>query len=568
MKIRNFIKLVFAIHILIFLSCSFIGPDDHAGTGSETGNVVGVLYNPNGSKAANAKVYIIPVDHNPKPTERILAIDSTTTDDTGAFAVDSVPDGHYNILGDGDSGISYADSIFIDNDTIPTEVKDTLRNAGSLRGVVALQPGDDSRTVFILVFGTQTWTTPADSIGNFTLANMAEGTYHVRILTTLDDYGVLDTNLTIIAGIVDTSDTIYLPFTGIPIPTGLTLSYDKFRQIVTLTWNKCDTNLVKGYNVYRKHSDSDFVKINTVILTDTFFIDSAENGLITDETYTYKITSIDLNDNEGKKGAGLSVVIEKAIELLLLKDSLNIKNLFVDKNKYFYSVQYYNNKLEVFDSSFNLILEITDNLINPNLIVVDTNGNIFVSDNMKDIKKYNQSGTFIMEWSLPNWVYTIKQLRLNNKQNLVMLAQGNPNPKYLFYYNENGDIIDSLDLGILPDGYYNNDFDIGTDSSIAFNNGNHLIKVYNTGFELQSEWDVGFYIERIAMSPITGNISIERSVENIGNFLELYTSSGESIYSFLDNNNIGLITYSRNGDLYGITRSSENSKIWLIYLSK
>ena len=250
------IKAVLSIGLLLFsilfIDCSI----DNLAGGTDTGNaVVGILYNPNGSRAANAKIYIISADHNPKPGPKVRSIDSTTTNDTGGFLLDSMPEGYYNILGAGDSGISFNDSVFIQGDTTTEDLSDTLGEPGTLRGVVALQPGDDSRTVFILVFGTQSWTTPADSIGNFTLANMAEGTYHVRILTTLDDYDPLDTNLTVFSG-VDTTleDTIYLPFTGIPIPQGLTLTYDTMKQIVTLTWNACDTNLVKGYNIYRKHS--------------------------------------------------------------------------------------------------------------------------------------------------------------------------------------------------------------------------------------------------------------------------------------------------------------------------
>ena len=141
----------------------------------------------------------------------------------------------------------------------------TIRCPGSLHGVIKLQPGDNAKTIVVLVFGTYTWTIPSDTIGNFELTNMPEGSYHVRFLTTLDDYDPLDINLIIKAGIDDTlSDTLDMPFHGIPIPTGLTSSYDTLMQNVTLTWNKADTSLVKGYNVYRKNSDSDFVKINRI----------------------------------------------------------------------------------------------------------------------------------------------------------------------------------------------------------------------------------------------------------------------------------------------------------------
>lgn len=236
----NNIKLNIAMIITVFviplciIKC--IISDPIAG-GTETGDAIGYLYNTNGTPAVNAKVFAIPSDHNPNPGSgrNDIIIDSTITNDNGEYSFDSLPGGYYNIYGDGDIGLSYNDSILINEDTSNSIPPDTLECAGSLRGVIRLQPGDDSRTVIILVFGTKAWTAPVDSIGNFTLASMAEGTYHVRILTTLDDYDPLDTNLIITSGVIDTlPDTIYLPFTGIPTPQGLTLAYDTLKQIVTL----------------------------------------------------------------------------------------------------------------------------------------------------------------------------------------------------------------------------------------------------------------------------------------------------------------------------------------------
>ncbi len=77
----------------------------------------------------------------------------------------------------------------------------------------------------MLIFGTNTFTVPADSIGNFSLSNIAEGSYSVRILTTLDDYTPKDTTLTITSGASETlPDTLTLPFTGIPVVQGLSVN--------------------------------------------------------------------------------------------------------------------------------------------------------------------------------------------------------------------------------------------------------------------------------------------------------------------------------------------------------
>lgn len=300
-----------AFVMLPFLYCSL----DMAGGSTETTNtkIAGMLYNPKGSPAVNAKVLIVTVDHNPISRYRKspAIVDTALTDSNGNYSFDSLPGGYYNIFGEGDSGISYTDSILIKNDTGNNLLPDTLKEPGSLTGVIRLQPEHTSRTVLVLVFGSLTWTMPVDSIGNFTLANMAEGTYRVRFLTTLDDYNPLDTNLYIKAGMNDTlSDTLYMPFTGIPTPAGLSLEYDTSNQVVILSWNAVDTSLIKGFYIYRKHKDSSDVRLNNTAVIDTFFLDSLNGGPPYNGTYFYYVTAIDKKGNEGLKSVLDSVFIK------------------------------------------------------------------------------------------------------------------------------------------------------------------------------------------------------------------------------------------------------------------
>lgn len=319
MKLRD-ILFTSALIIAAFLSgllvcllcnCSL----EVAGGSTETTNtkIAGMLYNPKGSPAANAKVLIVTVDHIPISEYRKspAIVDTALTDSSGNYSFDSLPGGYYNIFGEGDSGISYADSIYIKNDTGNNLPPDTLKEPGSLTGIIRLQPEHTSRTVLILVFGSLTWAMPIDSIGNFTLAYMAEGTYTVRFLTTLDDYLPLDINLAIRAGINATlSDTLYMPFTGIPTPAGIKHQYDTTNQIVALSWNAVDTSLIKGYYVYRKHTDSSDVRLNNTPIPDTFFIDSLNGGPPYDGMYFYYVTALDKNENEGLKSVIDSVLIK------------------------------------------------------------------------------------------------------------------------------------------------------------------------------------------------------------------------------------------------------------------
>lgn len=197
-----------------------------AGNGSHTGNpaVSAMLYNPGGSPAAHAKVRFYPVNYNPQTggLAKALAatVDSTTTDARGNY-IANLDTGTYNVLASGDSGVVYQDSITVTKGSAIHPPADTLKAPGGLRGRVRLQPGDDARTVFILFLGTNTWGMPDDSTGTFGIANMAEGKYRVRFLTTLPAYVPKDTVLSVTAGKVDTlPHDIVLQYTGIPGPTG------------------------------------------------------------------------------------------------------------------------------------------------------------------------------------------------------------------------------------------------------------------------------------------------------------------------------------------------------------
>jgi len=392
-----------------------------AGNGSQTPNsgIIGKLYNPDGSPAANAKVYAVPSDHNPISdyNNRTISsiIDSTTTNDKGEYAFDSLIKGYYNLLGYKEKLSSFNDSIYIPGTTQETEAPpDTLKGTGSLHGVIKLQPGDNANTVFILIFGTYTWTAPSDSVGNFDINNLAEGVYHVKFLTTLNDYDHLDTALTIRAGMNDTlNDTLIMPFAGIPVPSGVDLSYDTMKQIVTLTWNRCDLNKVKGYNVYRKNVDSNttFATINKTLITDTIFCDSSG---IQDLTYEYKITAIDTGDNESKKSTGLSVKIVSYFTFIASFGSQGtgdgqfneISDVIQLCNSNIAVCEYGNHNIQIFDTSGHFIKKIGKNGTNngefvyPIGLAADTECNIYALEMLGPgrIQMFDTMGIYQKSW--------------------------------------------------------------------------------------------------------------------------------------------------------------------------
>ena len=307
MRYKTAVVLSAIIPLSLILHC-MLNPIGGTDTGNP--NIAGVLYNKDGSRAKNAKVRVIPSDYNPRNgSSALMRFDSTITDDTGGYYFDSLPADTYNVFGSGEKGVSYQDSIAVVQDAKIRIPSDTLKAPGSLQGVVRLQPGDDCRTVFVIMMGTTMWTMPVDSLGNFSLSNCAEGDYHVRVITTLDQYQPMDMVITVLSGKNKVlSDTIVQKYTGIPIPTGVRLVYDTLKQLVTLIWDKADPTLVKGYCVYQSNVDlnTTFEQIHQSLITATTFTDSFT---LANTTYSYKICAVDNGDNKGRLSAGVTVSI-------------------------------------------------------------------------------------------------------------------------------------------------------------------------------------------------------------------------------------------------------------------
>jgi hypothetical protein len=293
-----------------------------AGNTSETGNaaVAGTIYLSDGkTPASGAKVYLIPADHIPAPgLDQVgsASPESTTTNDNGVYTLDTVSAGQYNILAKGSVDCAYRDSIVVSVD-IQTQVSaTTLKPRGSLHGIVRLMPGEDASKVFILFKGTTTWGYPDDASGSFTVDNLAEGKYKVRIYTWLDNYKPKDTVLSVTSGKTDTLDhDLVLQYTGIPVLGKVAAGYDTLNQVVTLHWGKPTMGKpVLGYYVYRRADTANAVleNISGQLISDTVFVDARVRQ---DLTYEYRVSSLDSNYTEGVKSSGVKVSIVSSIAI-------------------------------------------------------------------------------------------------------------------------------------------------------------------------------------------------------------------------------------------------------------
>src|SRR3989339_395325 len=296
---------------------------------------MGHIYYPDGTPASNAIVQLIAADQDPRTSSLVAA--TVTTDVNGRYSIKSLTAKTYNLLAEGDSGKAFHDSIKVDDDTL--ELSDTLHDPGILRGIVKLEGDIDTGYIFVILLGTNTYAT-ADTNGNFTLADMPAGTYNTLVLTTVPEYASVDTELTVHVGADEwMNDTIFLRNTGVPIPENLSITYDTLRQIVTLTWAKADTALVKSYNVYRRNVDSNTIltRINASPITDTFYTD---NTLSKGATYEYVITALDRQSNEGNKSLVISMVFQNRFNLSTSTPAFG-------PNRHYHSSVVFNNKMWV-----------------------------------------------------------------------------------------------------------------------------------------------------------------------------------------------------------------------------
>lgn len=410
--IRNAARLLLPLLpacIPLLLSCA---PINSGGNTSTVGNPLsGVLFEQNGGRAKNARVLVVPSNYDPRmgPSQGMV-IDSTMTNETGGFHFDSLPADTYNILGSGSSGLSFRDSIAVAESAATIYTNDTLHPAGSIRGVIRLRPGDDSRSVFIIVLGTMTLGAPDDSIGNFSLGSMAGGVYRVRLLSTLGTYRPMDTLIAIQAGKdLALSDTIWLQYTGIPVPQGFQADYDSMLQVVTLTWNRpVAGRAIKGYNIFRKHRDSGQIMIKSEI-PDTVFLDSTG---IQGMTYEYRVAAVDTQGTEGVKSTGVSVTFSSSLVKItgtIVKGEGTAPGQFfgvargdIDRNGNIFIFDRGNNRLQKLDSAGNHISTITG-FLEPQGFAFGPENTFFVADRaVSKIYKYDSNSIALKNWSSQN----------------------------------------------------------------------------------------------------------------------------------------------------------------------
>jgi sugar lactone lactonase YvrE len=281
----------------------------------QTGNgmISGIFFQPDGKvPAKNAFVFIRRQNaHADIPmlsmgTKNVT--DTVMTDISGHFIIDISDTGIFLIEStDGNNNYAIIDSIIVKNVASTLILPaDTLKPAGMIKGLIRLSEGGDPQKMFVFVYGLDR-IAMIEADGTFTFSRLAESRYHLRIISTLDNYGVFDTSAVQITAAETTYlDTIELPFLGIPTVKNVRISYDTLQQSVTLWWNRTDTQNIKSFNIYRRiiNPVSSITRLNFIPVLDTLFIDSQFEQ---NTTYEYRVSAVDSDAVEGNWSQGAAV---------------------------------------------------------------------------------------------------------------------------------------------------------------------------------------------------------------------------------------------------------------------
>lgn len=264
------------------------------GTEITNGDCIGKIYNQDSSAAQGVVVKLIPVDYNPY-LHKGKQIDSTLTDENGCYSFTVSQPDYYNILAQKGSASCMQDSISILADAKTIIDNDTLRESGKISGVVRLKPGDDNSKVIILVTGTNVYSVPSDTSGNFEIPPLPSGNYELQFFSSDEGYAVFDTNVTINEGGKAQLD-VTLPSVNAPSIEQLSATLDRATMFVSLSWPIPDTSKIISYALFRKGR----------LVKDTMWIlDKGNNSFVDDaigldgDSLSYQIAAIGKNYKEG-----------------------------------------------------------------------------------------------------------------------------------------------------------------------------------------------------------------------------------------------------------------------------
>lgn len=303
--------VVFCIPIGVMLGCN----GRLAGTGSETASgTKAYVFLPNGNPAPHARVTLFAVSDTSRIPQSTIYADSN-----GAYSLDNVADGMYNVWIEKDTFVAFLDSTELSADH-PEKDSVTMYPGFAFSGIVGLEPNHNPQTVFAQLVGTGKYANVSID-GKFTISGLAAGTYSLLVTTTLTNYTTTYRQIVLTKEGKQTpasTDTIPMIYTGIPVVRGLSGRYDTLSGRVIIWWNKTHYHDFADYLVFRDKlpavllGNSPLTAVHDTIFYDTLPVsmDSSDTiataGTNSADEYAYRVM---VRNNSGDAGKYYKSVI-------------------------------------------------------------------------------------------------------------------------------------------------------------------------------------------------------------------------------------------------------------------
>jgi hypothetical protein len=173
-------------------------------------------------------------------------------------------------------------------------------------GRVKVQPQDDPRIAWVALLGTGVFVNVDDS-GRFAIHGVPEGKYSLMVRADLSQYTSTFAPAPVWRDSTTDLGTIQLVYTGLPVVTGITGTWDSLGGIVHLRWDTAGESKAVGYRIYRGYSNDPasetgvaFVNAGIGTWSDTVF-QRADSMAGKTEYVHYQVTAVSMNSWESAK---------------------------------------------------------------------------------------------------------------------------------------------------------------------------------------------------------------------------------------------------------------------------
>lgn len=295
MLIKIFFKIIKGIPILLLLAgCQ--GNQPVSVDNTLHGNFTGKICNTDGSPIKNAAVYLVPDGYSAYSSNN-MAIDSTTSNESGMYAFQVKNSGTFNLLATDGSRSAFKKSISVNTKSVMNLEDQRLTEGGSLNGTVHLQGMRNHSSAVIILPGTNIYTIPTDSTGNFLIPNLPQGTYTLRFLTTNEGFAITELTITVLSGKTTPVEPVEIPKKRYPVIENFKADYNNLTMYATLSWTCSDTDMIDSFRIYCNR-EKNITPVKTVD-RNTLSVQFDHLSLTTD-TFTYQIAALGTDGWEGE----------------------------------------------------------------------------------------------------------------------------------------------------------------------------------------------------------------------------------------------------------------------------